>query len=193
MSEGNRKFHKSELPLKKGHLWTAKEGFQVAALDRGAIRFEFPQDWICIPDEDSIKFYDCQPPDDNCRLAVSRPRMPDVADSFGLDRIAIAAATGDPRALIQTAPVVQTRRGSLELAWADFRFTDPEANREARSRLCFARGSGLYALFTFEFWQDESEKFSPIWDHVMDTLAIGEWILDPSSGTRVQRNDPQTG
>jgi hypothetical protein len=89
--------------------------------------------------------------------------------------------------------VVQRRRNSLELAWPDYRFTDPESNREACSRLCFARGSGLYALVTFEFWQDDNEKFSPIWDHVMETLAIGEWILDPAAGTRVQRNDPQTG
>jgi hypothetical protein len=193
MSDGKPKFEKSELSLKKGHLWTAKEGFQVAALDRGVIRFEFPQGWICIPDEDSVKFYDCDPPDDNCRLAVSRPRLPDVADSFGLDQIVTAASKGDPRMLIQTAPAIHTQRGSLALAWADFRFTDPESNREARSRLCFARGAGLYALVTFEFWQDDRDKFSPIWQHVMDTLAIGEWILDPTSGARVQRNDPQSG
>ena len=81
--ENDPKFYKTELPLKKDHLWTATGGFRIAALDRGAIRFEYPQDWFCLPDEDSVKFYDRGPPADNCRLAVSRRMMPEAADRVG--------------------------------------------------------------------------------------------------------------
>ena len=191
--ENDPKFYKTELPLKKDHLWTATGGFRIAALDRGAIRFEYPQDWFCLPDEDSVKFYDREPPADNCRLAVSRRMMPEAADRVGLGELVTGMPRGDDRSLLQTTEVFHERRGSMELAWVEFQFTDPELKHEARSRFCFARGSGLYALVTFEFWQEDSERFTPIWDHVMNTLTLGEFILDPASGARVQRNNPQTG
>ena len=193
MSDIDPKFSKTDLPLRKDHQWTATQGFRIAALDRGAIRFEFPQDWICVPDEDSVKFYDKEPPKDSCRLAASRQRLPDMANRISLDDLVTSAARGDSRGLQQTAEVVHIRRHSLELAWVEFQFTDPELKHEARSRFCFARGAGVYALVTLEFWQEDCEKFIPIWDHVMDTLTLGEFILDPQSGARLQRNNPETG
>ncbi len=187
------KFSKTDLPLKRDHQWTATTGFRIAALDRGAIRFEFPQDWVCRPDEDSVKFYDHEPPADNCRLAVSRQRLPEMVDRIPLGTLVNGAAQGDSRGLHQTTSLCHVRRASMELAWVEFQFTDPELKHEARSRFCFARGAGVYALITLEFWQDDAERFIPVWDHVMDTLALGEFILDPASGARLQRNNPQTG
>jgi hypothetical protein len=187
------KFHKTDLPLKKDHQWTASQGFRIAALDRGAIRFEFPQDWICVPDEDSVKFYDQEPPKDNCRLAVSRQRLPEAADRVSLASLVTGAAKDDSRGLQRTTDVAHVRRQGMEFAWVEFQFTDPELKHEARSRFCFARGAGLYALITLEFWQEDNERFIPIWDHVLNTLSLGEFILDPTSGARVQRNNPATG
>jgi hypothetical protein len=187
------KFFRTDLPLKKNHQWYATSGFRIAAIDRGAIRFEFPRDWICIPDETSVKFYDHEPPADNCRLAVSRQRLPDMADRFDLGDMIRSAAQGDSRGLHQTSEMSQLRRQSMELAWLEFQFTDPELKHDARSRFCFARGAGVYALVTLEFWQEDSEQFIPVWEHVMDTLSLGEFILDPTSGARLRRNNPQTG
>jgi hypothetical protein len=187
------KYFKTDLPLKKDHLWYATAGFRIAAIDRGAIRFEFPKEWICIPDEDSVKFYDHEPPADNCRLAVSRRQLPEMADRVGLGELVRSAAQTDSWGLHQTAGMSHVRRKSMELAWMEFQFTDPDLKHDARSRCCFARGAGVYALVTLEFWQEDSEKFIPVWDHVMDTLSLGEFILDPTSGARVRRNNPQTG
>ena len=193
VSDNDVNYSKSELPLKKDHHWTATPGFRIAALDRGAIRFEFAQDWICIPDEHSVKFYDRQPPADNCRLAVSRQTFSEAADRKLLDDLVVGMTSNDPRGLQQTTEIAHIRRPFLELAWVEFKFTDPSLKYEARSRFCLARGSGVYALVTFEFWQEDSEKFIPMWDHLIDTLTLGEFILDPTSGARLQRNNPQTG
>ena len=192
MSE-DAKFSKTDLPLQKNHQWTATTGFRIAALDRGAIRFEFPQDWICVPDEDCVKFYDHKPPADNCRLAVSRQRLPELTDRIELSALVRSAAQGDSRGLYQTSDLCQITRPSIELAWVEFQFTDLDLKHEARSRFCFARGAGVSALITLEFWQEDSERFIPVWEHVMNTLSLGEFILDPTSGARVQRNHPQTG
>src|ERR1041385_8771230 len=107
------KFHKIELPLDKKHHWTATAGFRIAVIDRGAIRFEFPQDWSCIPDQESVKFYDHEPPEDNCRLAASRQRLPDVAERMSLAQLINAAAEADTRELHQMQRLVNVRRGSL--------------------------------------------------------------------------------
>jgi len=140
-----------------------------------------------------VKFYDHKPPADNCRLAVSLQRLPEVTDRFELGALVRSAAQGDSRGLHQTSDLCQIRRPSIELAWVEFQFTDLDLKHEARSRLCFARGAGVSALITLEFWQEDSERFIPIWDHVMNTLSLGEFILNPTSGSRVQRNHPQTG
>jgi hypothetical protein len=187
------RFDRTDLPLKENHEWRATPGYRIAALDRGAIRFEFPNQWICLPDQDSVKFYDKEPPSDNCRLAVSRQGLPEGANRIPLDALVARAAKEDACGLRRIGEVIHVRRPSRELAWLEFRFTDPDLSHEARSRFCFARGAGLYALVTFEFWQDDSERFIPVWDHVMDTLTLGEFILDPTSGSRLQRNHPQTG
>jgi hypothetical protein len=187
------KYQRTDMPLKKHHQWTATPGFRIAALDRGAIRFEFPQDWTCLPDADSVKFYDREPPADNCRLAVSRQLLPASANRASLDDLITGVAEGDARGLQRTSEIVRKRKPGMELAWLEFQFTDPSLKHEARSRFCFARGSGVWALVTFEFWQDDGERFAPIWDHVMNTLTLGEFILDPQSGVRVQRNSPETG
>ena len=193
MSENDPQFNKIELPLDKNHNWSATPGFRIAVLDRGAIRFEFPQDWICVPDQESVKFYDRVPPHDNCRLSASRQRLPDGAERMSLTQLINAAAEGDTRSLTQTAPATHVKRGSLELAWAAMKFMEPQVNREAFSCFCFARGNGVYALITFEYWEDDSDSFTPIWTHVLDTLTLGEFVVDPASGARLQRNDPQTG
>lgn len=193
VSDNDLKFTKTELPLKKDHQWTATQGFRIAALERGAVRFEFAQDWICIPDEESVKFYDSEPPSDNCRLTVSRQSFPDGADRLSLNELVIAITRDDPRGLRCTTEVAHIRRATLEMAWVEFQFTDPALKYEARSRFCLARGSGVYALLTFDFWQEDHEKFIPLWEHVIETLTLGEFILDPTLGARLQRNNPQTG
>jgi len=69
---------------------------------------------------------------------------------------------------------------------------DPHEHREAVSRLVIARTLGVYALLTSEFWADEAAEFSPVWDHVLATLRLGDLVLDPSTGQGVRRNRPQT-
>jgi hypothetical protein len=58
--------------------------------------------------------------------------------------------------------------------------------------LCLARDVSVYALITSEFWLDEVAAFAPVWDHVLETLRLGELILDPTVGEGVRRNRPET-
>jgi len=185
-------FKKEVLKLSPDHQWDASPGHNLAVIDRGAVRFEIPRDWVCAPDEDSVKFTDVEPPQDSCRIAASRPSFPRVADQVPIRELVDLATQADARVVLAKGEIAAVTRGSLELAWIELRFTDPHEQREAVSRLCLARNVGVYALITIEFWVDEAAEFSPVWDHVLETLRLGELILDPTVGRGVKRNRPET-
>jgi hypothetical protein len=185
-------FEKEVLRLSPDHHWTASPGHNVAVIDRGAVRFEIPRHWVCVPDEDAVKFHEAEPPQDNCRIAVSRPRLPEVADQVPLAQLVELATRADARDVLARGEVIAATRGSLELAWVEIRFRDAHDGREAVSRLCFAREMGIYVLITTEFWLDDVATFSPVWDHVLGTLRLGDLILDPTTGQGVRRNQPET-
>ena len=65
---------KQTLKLKANHGWRAKPGYQICVIGRGAVRFDFPREWIMEPDEVSFKFYDRPHPDD-VRLEASYNRI----------------------------------------------------------------------------------------------------------------------
>jgi len=66
-----KKWHESTVRLREDHAWSARPGCKVLVMQQGAVRFDYPQEWVVIPASDSIELYDKQPPDDDCRLAVS--------------------------------------------------------------------------------------------------------------------------
>jgi hypothetical protein len=185
-------FKKEVLKLSPDHQWNASPGHNLAVIDRGAVRFEIPRDWVCAPDEDSVKFLDVAPPHDRCRIAASRPGFPSIADQVPIRELVQLATQADARVVLAKGDITAVTRGSLELAWIELRVTDPEEHREAVSRLCLARDVSVYTLITSEFWVDESAEFSPVWDHVLETLRLGELILDPTVGQGVKRNRPET-
>ena len=128
------------LKLRRNHGWRARAGCKIFVADGGAVRFDYPQDWCVIPDEDSVKLCDREPPDDNSRLAVSYLRLPPV-DWSGLPVSALleAGMREDEKRVDTWGPVTEVRRGDLDLAWREVGFLDPGEKREARSRMCIAR------------------------------------------------------
>src|SRR2546425_5798922 len=133
-------WERNESTLRWGHGWRARPGCKIFVADRGAVRFDYPQDWILAPDEDSVKLYDKEPPDDGSRLAISYLRLPPV-DWSGLPVAALVEAgmQGDERPIDTWGPVRKAQRGDLELAWREVSFLDPVERRKARSRMCIAR------------------------------------------------------
>jgi len=179
-------WEKDELSLHPRHGWRARPGCKIFVADRGAVRFDYPQDWLVLPDEDSVKLYDKEPPDDDSRLAVSYLRLPPI-DWSGLSLAALVEAgmRGDERPIHTWGPIQEMRRGDLELAWREVGFVDPLAKREARSRMCIARRSNLQCLITFDFWASDLPRCGVVWDTVLETLELGSFIADPRRGPLV--------
>jgi hypothetical protein len=177
------KWEKRSLRLKKRHRWRAKPGYRIFVADRGAVRFSFPQDWVIVPESDAIHLYDKQPPDDNCRLAVSYIRLPPLDWSgLPLSQLVETALGSERRDILDKAKVTQLRRNDLEIAWTEIRFMDPNEKRPAFSRLCLGRGANIQTLITFDFWPEDKARLEPVWAEVMGSLELGRYISDPTVG-----------
>jgi hypothetical protein len=174
---------KETLGLGIDHTWRAPDGYNIFVADKGAVRLNYPHGWIVKPDSDSIKFYDREPPDDDCRLAVSYIRLPPIDWSdLPLSRLVDAAIQGDSRGITHRSDFIDVVRPGLEICWVELTFFDKTLKRTAHSRLCIGRGSNIQSLLTFEFWPEDREKFDPAWNEVIRSLDLGLHIEDPTKG-----------
>ena len=179
------KWDKRTIKLSEPHGWHARPGFKIFVADRGAVRFDFPEDWLIIPEESgTIKFHDKQPPDDDCTLAMTVMYLP-YGDWSGVTLATLIdqVVQSDRRQITERSPIHPGKRMDLDLAWIEVQFEDEtQGNRRARSRTCLARAENIQPLITFDFWEDDTAKFGPAWDEILRSLRVAEPILDPSIG-----------
>ena len=130
-------WQKREFNLSARHRWKAKPGNRISVADRGAARFEIPNDWVLEPsDSGSIRFYNCKPPDDDIRLEVSviyLAAFSRTADWSGLPlpELLLRVTPDENGNRINGGPVVALNRGRLEIAWHEIEVMDPGENRPA--------------------------------------------------------------
>lgn len=180
------KWRKDELRLKQGHGWKAKPGYQIFVADRGLVRFDVPRGWVLEAEDNTFKFHDRQPPDDNCVLQATIMRLPpDIA----LYRIPLAqmlseALAGVHAEVLSAGDIVHITRPDLELAWTEHRLMDPGEHREACSRSCLVRGAGVQVFITLDYWPEDARRLAPAWDELLRSLRLGEYVDDPTQGPR---------
>jgi hypothetical protein len=179
---------KESLRLKDRHGWKARPGYLICVIDRGAIRFDYPEGWHLSDDSDSLSIRDRPEPDDNCVLAVSQMHLPrSLADRVALKQLVQASIRDDNREILERKEVIEVPRGDgVELAYAELRHVDPTVQRQAVSRVAVARGSGVYCLLTFDFWADDMVKYDPVWEEALRSLTLGLYVKDPTAGPTVQ-------
>lgn len=180
-------WQKRTYKLDANHKWKAKPGYQIFVADWGAVRFDFPQGWVSVPVEVSIRLCNKQPPDDDAALEVSVTHLPPV-DLSGLSVAYLLRelARKDKRGpVLSTGEIVEEKRGELEIAWKSMRWFDVNEKREACSYACLARRKLTQAYVTYDYWQDQSEQFAEVWPNVIETLQVGE--QPPGFGRRATR------
>ena len=171
-----------ELP--EGHGWSARPGYKVLVVNRGAVVLEYPGEWFVAPQANQINIRDRPSAEEStCVLAVSSFQLP-PADLSGvpLRDLLAAVAEGEEREYIESGQTVEIHRGSLEAAWTVQRFVDERERREARCRFCLARGQGIQSVITLDYWPEEEERVAPVWENVLDSLRLGVALDDPTRG-----------
>jgi hypothetical protein len=177
------KWKRETRKLRDRHYWTAQPDCNVFVADRGAVRFDYPRGWVVVPDPDSIKIHDKAPPDDDCVLAISYMRLPPI-DWSGLPLASLVeqASRGDSRPIYEWGEIDELRRGDLEIAWREMRFIDPTERREALSFFFLGRQGQVQALITFDFWESDAARCRKVWEVVLKSLELDEYIQDPTVG-----------
>ncbi|MER3475475.1 MAG: hypothetical protein C4287_01315, partial [Leptolyngbya sp. ERB_1_2] len=95
---------------------------------------------------------------------------------FPLAHMVKKIAVGDRRDVIEQGEVITLKRQTARIAWIQIKFLDSQENREAYSRICVGLGSNIQCLITFDYWADQAEKLTPVWDEVMNSLVLGLYI-----------------
>ncbi len=174
---------KETLELKEDHNWESKPGYRIFVAGRGALRFDVPQDWFFEPDTKSFRFLDKKPPNDDCRLEASYNLLPpgDWQD-FPLVPLLKKVVQDEERDVMELGEIIRLKCQTARIVWTELKFIDSQENREAYSRICIGLGSGVQCLITFDYWVDDAERLTPVWDTVMESLTLGLYIRDPRTG-----------
>ncbi|NET02507.1 MAG: hypothetical protein F6K62_25530 [Sphaerospermopsis sp. SIO1G2] len=175
---------KETLELDPNHHWEGPDDYNIFVAGKGAVRFNVPRKWILDPQEKSFKFRDKKPPNDDCCLEVSYNHLPpNDWTLFPLKKTLKKIIEDDSRDVIETAEIVKVKRQTAKIMWGQIKFIDTQAEpREAFSRICVGLGSNIQCLITFDYWVDQVEELTPVWDEVMRSLTLGLYIRDPRTG-----------
>lgn len=170
--------------LKNNHTWKSKPGYSICVIDGGAVRFDYPGDWIAEPAEGAVHLHDQPPSVESCDLGVSLLRFPmeqvrevDLSEMLrdSLDK------ESQPR---EESEIHQIARPGLEIVWIEQGYRDADHKRDARFRVALARGTTL-CLISMNYWADRAERLEPVWDEVLRTLVMGMEVADPCAGPTV--------
>jgi hypothetical protein len=179
----NLRWIKETLELKEDHNWKSKPGYRIFVAGRGALRFDVPQDWFFEPDTKSFRFLDKKPPNDDCRLEASYNLLPPGNwQDFPLVPLLKKVVQEDERGVIELGEIIRLKCQTAGIVWTELKFIDSQENRSAYSRICIGLGSGVQCLITFDYWVDDAERLTPVWDTVMESLTLGLYIHDPQTG-----------
>ena len=151
---------------------------RVLILDRGNAELALPRGWTVAPDPQG--HLACTDPTDSCKLEVSYfalpPLSPDAPSMVERVRSSLEGVA-DPSTC---SPVVVFRRGRGEFAWTDYVFasddTERGERREAHGRLLLAANPWFHAVFTFSYWTDDTAWAVPIWEHIVETIELGDGV-----------------
>ena len=207
MAKRKPKWEKRIIKMPENHGWTAKPGNKVFVANRGAVMFEIPQDWVVKPGESgSIRFFDHEDEDDakmrlevsvmqdamflgdeaamrDLRVAHSRPAVDWSA--MPLTNLLENLVQGDERGVENRSRVREARRRDLEVVWTQTEFTDPNENRKAYSRHCLARGPRNHSYISLDFWPEHTSLANRVWNDMLGSLKIGDYIEDPAMASRM--------
>jgi hypothetical protein len=181
-------WHKKTLRLKDNHTWKAPNGYKIVVIDRGAVSFNIPENWLIAKFEPHLEMHDNPPPNDNARLSVSFWKFGPGIDwtELPLAPLLLKSIEDSELEILAQGEIVASARTDLEMVWTERRFLDPEEKREAFTRVALARGWDIHTVISFDFWVDDLKKFEPVWDEVLRSLQLGRYIEDPTKGVVMQ-------
>src|SRR5262245_22362102 len=125
--------------LQSGGTWTATPGCSILLVDGGAVRFDYPLNWIVRPTPKYVFLFDQFPPDDHCLLAVSWRHVSIRSLALSTSALLEKLAPVETRPSDYHGEIVRVFRPPLEAAWTESRFIEPIYGNAVSTRIAVAR------------------------------------------------------
>ena len=174
------------IQLNPSHVWKAAPQHKILVIDGGAVRFDFPRDWVVLPRARHVCLFD-QLPSYRCALAISWRHVPPETAALSVGYLMNQTYSAELRPILHRGEVIRYFNIPLEAAWIQLRVMDLEERREALTRMCIARAGCTQALILFDFWPEDELKLFDAWETVLRTLVVGDYIEDPTTGHRREK------
>jgi hypothetical protein len=173
--------------LAPNHLWKAAPGCRILVIDNGGVRCDIPREWIVYSPNRHVFVIDRFPPDNRCIAAISCRRVSSDVMAISLLWILEEWIRGEDRRILDRNEAFRLNRWPMEAAWLQLRVLDPKSRREKITRVCIARADLTQALLVFDFHPEDEPSMDRTWNTIIDTLTVGDYIEDPSTGRKRMR------
>jgi hypothetical protein len=173
------------MALDASHAWKATPGYRILLVDSGAIRFDFPIGWIVHRGTKQVLLLDRYPPDERSYIGLRWRRILPAEATIPLEVLVSKSSIAEQRPIVSRGPVIRLFRPPLEAAWIQLQVID--RGRQMCTRMCVARGGCTQAIILAEFHSADEVKFFPIWETFLKTLAVGDYIVDATTGRRYEQ------
>jgi len=122
-----------------------------------------------------------------CSLGLSWHVIPHSAMHLPLRSLLLNGSATEKRQIVQFGGICEIARPPLEVAWLQMRVADISEKREMCTRMCVARMECTQAVMLFEFRPEDELAVFGIWETLLATLAVGEYIADTKTGERREK------
>jgi hypothetical protein len=170
--------------LSANHVWKAAPGCRILVIDGGAVRFDIPRDWVILPRANTVLLFDQSPPDTRYSLGLSWHRTPLDMISVPLPYLLSEGVLTEMRRVLERSEIQRIERPPLQLAWIQLRVFDESDQLESCTRMCVARSGCTQAVILLEFRPEDEIPVFSVWQTLLSTLAVGDYIADPTTGRR---------
>jgi hypothetical protein len=170
--------------LDSTHIWKAAPGCRILVVDGGAVRIDFPAQWTVISRPKYVCVVDQYPARHQSLIAISWRRVPVDALGLPLEALLKEASSAETRTILYRRGPFAFFRPPLEGVWTELRVVDSEDGREVCSRICLARADCTQALLIFDSPPEDELTLFPVWRTVLATIAVGDYIENPTTGER---------
>lgn len=148
------------------------------------MRCDIPREWIVYSPKRHVFVLDRFPPDDRCIVAISCRRVSSEIIAISLFCILDEWIKGEDRQVLERSEPVRFHRWPLEAAWLQVRVIDPKAARVKLTRVCVARADRTQVLIVLDFLPEDEPVMDGVWNTLLETLAVGDYIHDPTTGRK---------
>src|SRR5256885_14753240 len=96
--------------------WRARPDHRILVMGGGAVRFDFPRNWIACADSKYVRLIDREPPDDRCGLMASWRHLSLAMAAIPMEYLLheVTVEESETRPIVRRAPIVSIFRHPLE-------------------------------------------------------------------------------